>query len=706
MRRLCYRRRQAFLWALLLLAALAGTARAEVEIQLGVEDWGLGGAIKNGLWTPLYVELRSRGGDFSGFLEVEAEAGQQVLPVFRKKIELVQDTLTCHWLYFRAPGNIYRGRGPRCTWRVLDSKKRLVHEQPWKNPILVPAHDTLIGVLRTPNFSDAGIATVTDQNSGVRNVVRYHSVGWLPDHVIGYASADVLVWMNPDPVRIVNVAQRNALVQYVRQGGHLVLAAGAEWQALTKDFLAELLPADPAGSILVESLPALEEMDPPRGTDKSIVLMQMKNPRGEVLMTYNDSPIVVRGRAGLGHVSLIGFDPTLKPFSALKKRELFWQKVLAIETRRINQQEARNLQPVSEPLVRALSDFPGFTPIDFKLVGFFMLSYIILIGPVDYFVLKKFKKLHWTWVTFPSIAILSSALAFFALSSGRVTGLHANSLDIVDAISDGEQITGTSFMTMLSPRTMRYTIELDGADNGSILPREYASMVGGAGLSQTKCHVQETGKAIEDVLVRVWDAQTFEATWQAPAPDLPKVSIAFDRSAPSGSVENTTGATLEDATLFAAGKAYTLGQIRPGQTVTLSRRNGRHIQPYAIEMRPEELLYGGYYSSREFSATREQADRVARWISLFRYAIMEGDSTSFRRWATTHEGYAAAEFDLCANLQLSDLHAADQAVLIYSIPKSFVKIKLANLAPKEWERTVVRMRIPLGGAQDSGGSDP
>ena len=51
--------------AVVLVACLP--AAAEVEFEIGVEDWGLGGAVKAGMWSPLYVELTARNEDFDGF---------------------------------------------------------------------------------------------------------------------------------------------------------------------------------------------------------------------------------------------------------------------------------------------------------------------------------------------------------------------------------------------------------------------------------------------------------------------------------------------------------------------------------------------------------------------------------------------------------------------------------------------------------------
>ena len=89
---------------------------ALAKVQMGVEDWGLGGAVKGGLWSYLYVELTSTGEDFSGTLEVEANAGQSVVPLFIKPIQLVADTPARHWVYFRAPTSTYRNSQCRFSW--------------------------------------------------------------------------------------------------------------------------------------------------------------------------------------------------------------------------------------------------------------------------------------------------------------------------------------------------------------------------------------------------------------------------------------------------------------------------------------------------------------------------------------------------------------------------------------------------------------
>lgn len=677
---------------------------ASAKIQVGVEDWGLGGAVKSGMWSPLYVELQSKGEDFEGLLEVEAESGQQVLPLFVKPILLVQDTPVRHWLYFRAPATTFRRSDCRLTWRVRDRRGRVVFRSRWERQNVLPSGDSVVAAVRVPDIAATGLGGLVDQESEIRTNVLLLSPTWLPDRTVGYAGADALVWVNPEPSKLVSVAQREAITEYVRQGGHLVLATGAGWQALTQSFLSALLPAQPVGSRVAAELPALTALGLPEGMRKSIVLLDLTEPHGEVLMRHGDWPIIVRGRAGAGRVTLIGFDPTKNPFAAMQGRKEFWADLLGIDTTRREQKEVGPMRNVSAPLMRALSDFPGFKPINFTAIGVFMLLYVIIIGPVDYFVLKRLKKLHWTWLTFPCVAVVASIVAFWAMSSGRVVGLHANSAALVDAASDGEEITGTTFMTMLSPRRAHYRVSLEGAASGAVLPREYEVLPGtrGVGLTQSKCYVLGAGELIDKLLVRVWDAQTFEASWRAPSPLLPEATLSAEADRLRGSVTNCTPDTLREVVVLFRGTAIPLGNLAPGQEVSLDRKTTHALATHAQSLISKKMRHG-VRSWGRLSTNRGETGNAARWISLFSYSGAASDKACIRRWIGTDEEHWSAVFDLPGRLQLTGLEPGDRAILLYNVDKSFVDIHLADERPKRWDLTVVRMRVPVQRAADTEG---
>jgi len=221
----------------------------QAKMVIGVEDWGLGGSVKTGLWAPLYVELRSTGEDFTGVLEVEVKADQRTRPLFTKPVSLTKDTPTQHWLYFRSPSSNHRTAGGReeLAWQVRDHKGHVVFRSRWERPVLLPARDTVIAMFRGVGVSGAGLGGLLDPGSGVRNNVLLLTPRTAPDSCVGYQASDVLVWLNPDPTQMPAVAQREALVEYVTRGGHLVLAEGGfdgsgEYAAAASQEVADAIP--------------------------------------------------------------------------------------------------------------------------------------------------------------------------------------------------------------------------------------------------------------------------------------------------------------------------------------------------------------------------------------------------------------------------------------------------------------------------------
>jgi hypothetical protein len=65
----------------------------------------------------------------------------------------------------------------------------------------------------------------------------------LPDRWWGLEAVDVIVWDEPDPDSL-SIPQLTALVQWVRNGGQLVLGVGPAWAKVQKSLLAEIMPLE------------------------------------------------------------------------------------------------------------------------------------------------------------------------------------------------------------------------------------------------------------------------------------------------------------------------------------------------------------------------------------------------------------------------------------------------------------------------------
>ncbi len=131
--------------------------------------------------------------------------------------------------------------------------------------------------------------------------------------------------------------------------------------------------------------------------------------------------------------------------------------------------------PASQLLVE-LDKF-GVTVIDFGYVALFIVLYILIVGPLDFFLLKYvFKRLEWTWITFPAVVLAVSVLAYFAAYALKGKDLKINKVDIVDfdlrTSREQPRVYGHSFFTILSPRIQNYTV-------GRLEPEE-SEVLGGA----------------------------------------------------------------------------------------------------------------------------------------------------------------------------------------------------------------------------------
>src|SRR5262249_17289715 len=128
-----------------------------------------------------------------------------------------------------------------------------------------------------------------------------------------------------------------------------------------------------------------------------------------------------------------------------------------------------------------LDKFQDVSVISFGWVALFILVYIIIVGPLDYFFLKKVvKRLELTWITFPAVVIIISAVAYFAAYYLKGKDLRINKGDVADVDLHGGSAYGSTWFTLFSPRIQNYTIGVEpgtgwGAEEKD--PKRYSPFV-------------------------------------------------------------------------------------------------------------------------------------------------------------------------------------------------------------------------------------
>ena len=332
-----------------------------------------------------------------------------------------------------------------------------------------------------PGFAAGGKAETT---AGVAEVVvaRVESQDdQIPGRWYGFDAAHAIVIDTGDraSLQALDGLKGQALVDWVRHGGHLVVSVGANWQAVRDSVLGPILPAQPAGQ---ERVPSLEAIDTFAGSTKPITpvgtpavmvtrLEGADERGGKPLSVVGDLPLVVRGAQGFGRVTLIAMDVDQKIFADWADRGLFWARALDLRHDRPDQTGGgarlggtgrfyqTGVSDLSSQLRIGLEQFPGVKLIPFGWVAFFIFLYILLIGPGDYLFLKKvLKRMELTWITFPTIVVTVSLLAYFAAYRLKGNDLLVNKVDVIDVDQAGGLVRGRTILSLFSPQNRDYNV--------------------------------------------------------------------------------------------------------------------------------------------------------------------------------------------------------------------------------------------------------
>src|SRR5690606_1256610 len=98
--------------------------------------------------------------------------------------------------------------------------------------------------------------------------------------------------------------------------------------------------------------------------------------------------------------------------------------------------------------------FSGVKLVPFSLVFLLVVVYILLIGPGDYFLVKKvLKRMEATWITFPLIVLIFSGVAYYLANWMKGDEIRLNQVDIIDVDASSGFVRGTTYANVFSPAT-------------------------------------------------------------------------------------------------------------------------------------------------------------------------------------------------------------------------------------------------------------
>ncbi len=452
--------------------------------------------------------------------------------------------------------------------------------------LILSAGSSLPGMRLTRLEGQTSDASIEDNSLRNGWVQLAHAVE-LPDHWFGYDAVDVLI-LNADFDKMIgnDSTKANAIAEWVERGGRLLVCGGAGRNMHLIHGPGGQFPLEinPQAERSVDEIPMILPNSSRlllRGADGgAIPLYGVKSipdrPHQTRLLADEREqpyPLVVQTSYGLGRVTFVAFDLDRPPFDAWPARAAFWEWLLESAGSRLpsgsehgvdglaGDQEDRYLTR----LQNNLEFFEGVPIVSFGWVALLILLYILVIGPIEYLVLKRLlKRLELTWLTFPIIVGATCLLAYLAAFDLKGHQLRINKIDLVDIDLREQRVSGQTWFTLFSPRIQNYTIGVEPIVAQTKPADILVSWHGAARGSRQSLfrraytyHISADAYAngLEQVPIQIWSTKSFTARW-ATATDGPLIESTLriaeaDPNEITGSITNRLPlAVLVDAQLI------------------------------------------------------------------------------------------------------------------------------------------------------------
>ncbi len=697
--------------AVALLLAMSVRADLRFDAFLGYDD-----ILPERSWFPITCEVFNEGPAFNAVVEVTAQdfgPGQ----TRRLKLDLPTNTRKRITIPVFATAR---------NWnvRLLDERGKVRGAQTLQPRRVMKNGLPLVAALAR---TVAGAPVLPESPVWVAEEAKYSvarlQTSLFPDNPLALEGIDVL-YVSSEKAAELSVGQVNALMAWLQRGGHLVVGIEQLTDVNGTPWLRELLPCAFSSIANVSAHDSLQDfahsaaavpenseqnrrprnsrLPPPADAANSAALaaddiqfdsapMQLASGElrdGTVLIGSSAAPLAVDGMRGRGRVTVLTFSPEREPFVSWKNRGWFWSKLAGVPPGSFFNPNGVALanRLSSDGIFKAMIDTKQVRKLPLGWLLALLVAYLVVIGPLDQYWLKKINRQMLTWVTFPCYVVFFSALIYFIGFHLRAGELEWNELNVVDILPDTDRavLRGQTYVSIYSPNNAHY--QLAGHQKFASLRGEYLGNFGG-NQDASRATVDQTGHNYQaDAFVPVWTSELFVSDWIEPSAPPLELTVRPANNGWEVTVRNGLDRPLPGLRAVLDGRLYTLGDLPASQTKTFAVASGQGspvsdmARQYGDRFRNAvQALHSSFGNNASFIDDVPQGATAASFLS---YVNSGGQQT----WNN---------FTCPANLDLSRF-ASERYAILLAWDTGHSPTALNQFTPKRSHRdTLFRLVVPL-----------
>lgn len=625
--------------ALFLLVSVSAFGTIEIEsVQFGFESPDKqDGYYKRNRWAPLHVLVVSRDEPerFVGEILVEVNdvlSGQRI-QTYSTRLVLMSTDRQRHFLYIFQPNT-----STKLSLKVVRQDGRVQISREIIPKLPKQTKDLLLLAL-TPGrgvLSRWDGRPVDEKGEGHAFVAVLGDQKYLPTHWKGYDAVDLFVIRGVSLTeRYIPLRQQTALLDWIQEGGTLIVSGGSDLRYLRNSFLEPFLPVTLGELKTVAELPAAMrqfgfEMD------SAFNLMAFtRRASGRILIGDADAVYIASRVFGNGQIICMAFDYNARPFAQSPGRDKFWAwmlKTVGRSPRRLEgfYDSSRQHHKKIEALLRSVSSTRA--PL-IRGLAIFLLLYLLGFGAFTVWAGRRQNRLGKYWISGFLLALLGACSIilsrYFVPSSVSI-----NRLSVCSVYPERGRAHLQSYLGMIASAHTRTSIRFDGGTAIKPLRSE----------GTLPLHLDASKKAeLRQATLEAWSTSSYAVESFV---DFPDKAPEYEADMGVSWVRHHLPIALENA-WFIDGDRYTyLGAVPPDSRVEIKGRSGSSKAPPF----PHEL-----------SGTRQEFARILSGEVVLRYLIRE-DVPKLVGWVRQSWG-GPIELDHTVN-------ANDETFMILYLPKT------------------------------------
>jgi len=637
------------LLVMLMMSFLLPSTQAQAAAPLEVKATaGISGKAKYQSVVPLQVTVKNNGADFSGDMAINSSNSYEAASALVVPIDIAageEKTFTFYLdgladngysdadLFAFYEGNIEKGKKiaykgtKRLQSNFLDPTSTFVYT-------LTDKSDRLSALLRLSSF-------VPQNNVEIFNINQLKDYTF-PEDEQGLAMANVIV---VDEVAIADLAQKQqeALLKWVQDGGTLLLGASDQVDA-TAGVFKDYLPMSLSQEMTSISAETLTKLSGGGIFTQPISIHTATNHKESLpVLTENNVVLASKKKIGSGEIIQTAFSLGDQPLASMDGYAALLAKIIDIQS--ISQQGMMSqgqspLDQISYELRNINELFPSFeVSVSYMLIV--IILYIIIIGPVLYFVLKKIDKREHAWWIIPVFSIVLSIGLFIVGAKDRVVQPQVQQSAFYK-VNEDSSLNGYYVESILTNRSGDFIVNTD-KNTTAVAMRNYNNFTGTVGDLHESSYIKENANGSTLTLrdLNYWSVQSFGGKTSAQNIGKMDVDITLKNEKLTGTIKNNFPFELKDVTLISGVKEVKLGDIKANGTLQVDK-----------EMKTTVLQKPSVFNSYNYSypSQKDEVDpmRVERMKTLALPLVENDRQPILTAW--TDQAIVGAELETSANM--------------------------------------------------------